>query len=441
MGDIYQEIWNADQEGNGIEPLLHHEEGDPVRGFVKVNAEMVTSKDRDLRLLPEAVIPEAKTSTYELCKNLFDNYNLPEPELEVDTADERQEVHDLVEAMVKTPPMQVARAYVARETGAQVSEERWHNTLIEMWFRKFSSGGDPALSGFEHVVVGEQEKSKVQGYHFWYKYFLDDGFAREVDGSFERFPGLEDDRIEYLGSKQKEGQILFPESVTISYRWLAPDFDDRAVRPLSKKIGGFFVGCSVEGLLALGTVRAHLGVRAPKVAAIEGARYDMRVFRDPSGRHVRTFYPVFLGAADPSDGAGRPGGTGASGGGASQGGTISLEPHVPVATHPGPVRIIAALVNPAGHDPSRETVTLVNTGPEAVPITNWQLIDRNGKRSTFAETVLQAGAFHTEVLTGADVQLSNKGGEIILVDDAGRDVHKVVYARAQVKAQGQTILF
>ena len=35
-------------------------------------------------------------------------------------------------------------------------------------------GADPALSGFEHVVVGEQEGAKAQGYHFWYKYYLDD---------------------------------------------------------------------------------------------------------------------------------------------------------------------------------------------------------------------------------------------------------------------------
>ena len=51
--------------------------------------------------------------------------------------------------------------------------------------------------------------------------------------------------------------------MTISWRWHAPDYQANAFRPLSKKIGGFFVGCSVEGLMALGTVRAHKGVRAP----------------------------------------------------------------------------------------------------------------------------------------------------------------------------------
>jgi hypothetical protein len=59
--------------------------------------------------------------------------------------------------------MQVAREYVATATGTGLSRERWYNTLMEMWFRRFSMGGDPALSGFEHVVVGEQEGAKAQG--------------------------------------------------------------------------------------------------------------------------------------------------------------------------------------------------------------------------------------------------------------------------------------
>ena len=37
----------------------------------------------------------------------------------------------------------------------------------------------------------------------------------------------------------KPGQNAFPESVTISYRWDAPDYDRGALRPLVKPIGGF----------------------------------------------------------------------------------------------------------------------------------------------------------------------------------------------------------
>ncbi|MCG8685787.1 MAG: hypothetical protein MI892_12985, partial [Desulfobacterales bacterium] len=276
MGGIYQEIWNADQEGNGVEPILDTEPGSRDDGYVMVNSRLGAESNKDLKVLPDAYIPDHKKSTYDACASLFNNYALAESMEEHDTAQERQEVHDFVSLIIETEPMEVARAYIARESGSTVSKERWYNTIFEMWFRKFSMGGDPALTGFEHVVVGEQEKSKVQGYHFWWKYYLDDGFAHKVDDGISVPSTLSDDRISYHGSKMKKGQMQFPESVTISYGWKAPDYGTENVHQLFKKIGGFFVGCSVEGLMALGTVRAHKGVRAPKVAVIEGARYDMK---------------------------------------------------------------------------------------------------------------------------------------------------------------------
>ena len=300
-----------------------------------------------------------------------------------------------------------------------------------MWFRRFSQGGDPALSGFEHVVVGEQEGPRVQGYHFWYKYYLDDGFARLVDGSRPRFPGMRDDRIVYLGSLEENDQVRFPESVTISYRWQAPDYDAQAIRPLTKRIGGFFVGCSVEGLLAMGTVRAHLGARAPKEAVINGARYALEVYRSPDDSNVRTFYPRFLGAAGPEtpelpgtgDGTGTGTGTGSP------------------ATVTGPIRIVAALINPLGDDPGREMVTLINTGSTLVPLAGWRLVDRNGNSFEIAELALAGGMASTVLLPPNTMQMGNRGGEIRLVDRAGQIVHRVSYSQEQASRQGETILF
>ncbi len=312
MTDIFQQIWDADQSDAGVQPMLDTGDGDPTVGFVKVNTNL-NAADKDLRVLPEAVIPDSKRHTYDLCHRLFDNYALPERDEEDETPEEREEVHDLVHAMVDTAPMQVAREYIAQATGASITRERWYN--------------------------------------FWYKYYLDDGFARPVDGATANFPGLTDDRIAYLGSKQSADQAQFPESVTISYRWDAADYDREELRPLTKKIGGFFVGCSVEGLLALGSVRAHLGAPASKEAVINGTRYQLKVFRSENKRHVRTFYPVFVGAVDDGGSSG-PGG----------GGTPVVAGHI---------RIIAALVNPEGHDPGKETLTLINTGTTQETLSGW----------------------------------------------------------------------
>jgi len=186
--DIYQEIWNADQTGNGVKPILVDQDGDPEQGYVKVAA--VATGESEFKVLPEVHIPESKMRTYTLVRALFDNYALDERDSEVETPQEREEVHNLLSAIVDSAPMQVARRYVEESTNTVVSSERWYSTLLELWFRRFSQGGDPELSGFEHVFVGEQEGSKVQGYHFWYKYYLDDGLASTIDRS--RLPGCAD---------------------------------------------------------------------------------------------------------------------------------------------------------------------------------------------------------------------------------------------------------
>ena len=418
--DIYQKIWNADQSESGIVPMLDTEAGDSATGYVKVNSKL-DSQDKSLRALPEVIIPESKRRTYDLCRELFDNFALPERDEENDTPEEREEVHDLVHAMVDTAPMQVAREYVAQATGSSITRERWYNTLMEMWFRRFSQGGDPHLSGFEHVVVGEQEGAKAKGYHFWYKYYLDDGFARMVDDAQEHFPGLVDDRIVYLGTKQKDAQSQFPESITISYRWDAPDYDRESLRALTKPIGGFFVGCSVEGLLAIGSVRAHLGASAPKQCIINGAKYNLKIFRSDNKRHVRTFYPAFTGPAESNNGGNGNG-------------------EDPLVTA-GMIRIVAALVNPKGHDPGHETVTLLNTGDTAETLTNWRLEDNKGRFQPLNGLTIGAGDCARIPLDPQGTQLTNKGGCIRVVNATGQTIHTVTYSKGQTRADGQTILF
>ncbi|MDH0613392.1 MULTISPECIES: hypothetical protein [unclassified Agrobacterium] len=419
--DIYQQIWDADQAGNGIKPILDGTPGDADHGYVSVVSS--SAGGQDIKLLSSVVIPPRKMLTYERVTRLFDNYALDEQDPELETPEERQEVHDLLDAVVDTPPMQVARAYVSEATGTTVSRDRWYAVLLEQWFRTFAQGGDPALTGFEHIFVGEQEGPKVQGYHFWYKYHLDDGLAGTIDRN--RFPGFKDDRIVYLRGMYDNGQERFPESVTISYRWDAPDYERGALRPLTKPKGGFFVGCSVEGLMAIGTVRAHLGARAPKEAVINGARYDLKLFRSADDQHIRTFYPVFLGPA----------------GSEPQEVPVLGQRGQPEPITGGPMRILAALVNPVGEDPGQETVTLINSGTETVSLEGWFLVDKMKNRFAVGNVSLAGGMATTVLLPKGSIQLSNKGGEIRLVNRDGHTAHLVSYSKAQARTEGQTIIF
>lgn len=430
MQNIYQMIWDADQNENGIPAILNTATGDEVKGFVKVNSNLDQS-DEDLRVLTDLHIPESKRKTYQLGLKLFDNFALAERDEEIDNAEERTEVHDFIDAIIDTAPMQVAREYVAQQTGSSLTRERWYNTIMEMWFRKYSMSGDPHLSGFEHVIIGEQDGSKAKGYHFWYKYYLDDGFAREQDGLYkDSFPALRDDRINYFGTKAKGNQALYPESVTISYRWFAPDYEDQSLRPLFKKIGGFFVGCSLEGLLALGTVRGHLGINAPKKAVINGAEYEMKLFHSHDNHHIRTFYPVFIRGVEAPPTPPNP----------------PFPPNPPIPpippAVPNSIKIIAALVNPTGHDPGKESITLINTSPTPMTINNWEIMDRNGNKSSFSTSSIEGGDTFRVVLDGNGAQLSNsKDGTIKLLNEHGEMVDLVSYSKSKVREQGRTILF
>ncbi len=426
--DIYQQIWDADQTGSGVKPILDSQDGDSGQGYVKVAA--VATGERDFNVLPDVQIPASKMRTYDLVRALFDNYALDEADPEVETPQEREEVHNLLSAIVDSAPMQVARRYVEESTNTVVTSERWYSTLLELWFRRFSQGGDPELSGFEHVFVGEQEGAKAQGYHFWYKYYLDDGLASTIDR--HRLPGFKDDSITYLRGKYGNGQENFPESVTISFQWDAPDYDRGATRLLTKPIGGFFVGCSVEGLMAIGAVRAHIGARAPKEAVINGARYDLKMFRSENNQNIRTFFPVYLGPAGDN--------TNASSGGTTR--PDVEQPPIPI-TVDSPVRIIAALVNPLGDDEGKETVTLINTGSANVSLEGWFLLDAMNNRYVLSDqsNVMSPAATTTITLPKNSIQLSNKGGEIRLLNRDGKVVHRVSYTKVQAQEQGRTLIF
>jgi hypothetical protein len=205
------------------------------------------------------------------------------------------------------------------------------------------------------------------------------------------------------------------------------------MRPLTKPTGGFFVGCSVEGLLALGSVRAHVGARAPKQALINGARYDLKVFRSGNNRHVRTFYPMFKGAAEPVEG----------GSGTSTGSTVA-----PVGSGgapgfvPGSLRVIAALINPEGHDPGNETLTLINLGKVAQDLAGWRVEDRNGRSQSLSGHAIEAGeTVRIRLDPHRGPQLSNKGGKILLIDAGGNLAHVVTYSKGQARDDGRTVLF
>jgi uncharacterized protein YukJ len=106
-----------------------------------------------------------------------------------------------------------------------------------------------------------------------------------------------------------------------------------------------------------------------------------------------------------------------------------------------PVRIVAAMVNPAGPAPEHESVLLLNASPDAIDLTGWRIADRAKRTSAVPGGPLGAGATLAVALPGDGAQLSNDGGTITLLDAGGLKADGVAYTAAQAGREGWTLVF
>lgn len=102
------------------------------------------------------------------------------------------------------------------------------------------------------------------------------------------------------------------------------------------------------------------------------------------------------------------------------------------------IRVLAAQVNTTT-SPEDETVLILNTSPRPIDLTGWALADSQ-KRKKPLDGTIDAGAarvFHLR----PEIELSNKGGIISLLNAAGFKVDGVSYTREQARHPGWTIAF
>lgn len=105
-----------------------------------------------------------------------------------------------------------------------------------------------------------------------------------------------------------------------------------------------------------------------------------------------------------------------------------------------PVEILAAMVNPVGPAPERETVLLLNASPNTTDVTGWRIADRLKRSCALPGGQLAPGAT-LQVTVSDGVQLGNRGGAITLLDDRGLKVSGVAYTEEQAQRDGWTIAF
>jgi subtilisin family serine protease len=95
------------------------------------------------------------------------------------------------------------------------------------------------------------------------------------------------------------------------------------------------------------------------------------------------------------------------------------------------VKIISALVDPAGSDRNKEEVTIRNLSQAPVDLSGWNL--QVGARRQALDGILAAGETRIVRLVSTMVKLPNTGATIVLMNNMPGAEHSVTYEKKQVK--------
>lgn len=423
--NIFQEIWDADQNGNGVPALRTNELKDESKGYVVVD-ERSEATPADHNVLKEIKIPDHKLETYKLCERMLDNYALDRSKREIVNQDEVKEEIEFIDKILTTPPIKTARDYLEKALNLTITHSIMAAMIKESWFTIGKAGNQPDASGFEHVFVGEQasKTTEVGGYHFWYKYFLDDGGQSILNNNSGK------DRIKYLRTRyekstEPEKGVLIPEIVTLQLEWDAPGGHGGSDKILKKPIGGFFVGCSPEGIIALGLVRCRS--RSPKIAKINGSEYQLDLHRlDGQSKAIRTFFPRFIKSDTsqiiPSE-------------------TECNTPGSSVVSGDGEFKVVAAMVNPVNPEGGREFLQIINTSNDNLSLLGWKIIAPNGTAFVLSDNIVGAGEVFKFTFPSSQGSLRNSGGSIQLFNPDEILVNICEYTAQEASKEGCPILF
>lgn len=423
MTNIYQRIFDADiKEGSGIRAVLKGEESYAKNGYIVINESVKEPSPGGL--LSDVNIPPEKQKSYDLAAALFDNYDLLSSVRDDITPEENEEIDELLEYIVDRAPMRIARDYISEVTGRKFTDPSWYAFVRETWFRPFAIEETPTCTGFEHVFLGEwyASNNSVGGVHWWYFYLQ------------------KSQKIDYKAAKYNNtaSGLCTPQVATMNYFWKIGE------RTIEKKVGGFFVGPSVEGLMAMGMVRGYAESAATNMAIIDGAEIELRLYKSPDGRSFVTFYPilkrVLCSMVLPS----------ATGSAESSGKSASGDTQNPANGNgdaevivDGPIRLVSAMANPEGDDAGKENVTMMNMhGSGAANLRGWRVVGPNKSFIEFGDVELEVGSTQTFVLPASgSLQLSNKGGEIRVLNAEGGIVQKVRYDRSSARVKGAVLFW
>lgn len=180
--------------------------------------------------------------TYKAFHALLDNYSSEIGVAETISEDERREIHEFLDAICQTAPMQFCHYYCRAKAPDRIPEDlaEFKKLLYKIWFELYRRGdnNEKDSSGFEHVFLGEVRDGEVTGFHNWIQFY------------FEEKKGELDYRG-YLKPKSKNDAESNGNDhvLTLQFHW----------KGVEKFAGTFFVGVSPEFEMAVYTMCFFVG--------------------------------------------------------------------------------------------------------------------------------------------------------------------------------------
>jgi poly(U)-specific endoribonuclease len=299
---IFVELWKLDQHHNGLSVTLRGSDGEWLDSDADIRLdEQGVVADGDQAPNPLLVVhrPEKfARPTYRSVQKLFDNYTLKDGAAESTSDIEQQEIDTFLNDILQTEVMKRCLAYVNSEKLAEDEEQLttavFKALLKHQWFELYtnhfsSNSPNPQVSGFEHVFVGDENRSGgIGGHHFWWK-FLVDQEAGQADSLGHNY--------ELPGGVRPPGE-RYAWLATFGMTWTPND------RVLGGPKKGFFVGFSSELMIAYGTLALLMEQKtgAHQDVTLEGGEFELVVHASAllgpepvdqrRGTQIRSVFPI-----------------------------------------------------------------------------------------------------------------------------------------------------
>uniref|UniRef100_A0A915MS01 Endoribonuclease n=1 Tax=Meloidogyne javanica TaxID=6303 RepID=A0A915MS01_MELJA len=115
---------------------------------------------RDVNLTKVLLLSESVPKLFKL----YDNYEPFTGRPEIETIEEKNELKDFLDVIIKSKPMDMLYTLLkSKDHPIAKNQSVFRHSLEQLWFGQYSrSLGQPDSSGFEHVFIGEFELNGCQ---------------------------------------------------------------------------------------------------------------------------------------------------------------------------------------------------------------------------------------------------------------------------------------